>query len=47
MVKTDYTPRFPVESEDVMSELGKKMLVDGFDFVLDLENSHGANFIDS
>jgi len=47
LVKGDYTPKYHVPSEDVMSELRKHMLADGFDFVLDLYNSSGVNFYDA
>lgn len=42
-----YTPRFNVVALDVLDELKNYMLVDGFDFVLDLDHSRGANFIES
>jgi L-lysine 6-transaminase len=41
-----YTPQYHVEAGDVFSELKKHLLVDGFDLVLDLENSHDSMIID-
>ncbi|HYF01992.1 MAG TPA: aminotransferase class III-fold pyridoxal phosphate-dependent enzyme, partial [Patescibacteria group bacterium] len=38
----NYTPRYHVGADQVFDELRKHMLVDGFDLVLDLENSHGS-----
>jgi len=38
--------RYYVEPTDVIAELKKYMLADGFDFVLDLDLSKGTNFID-
>lgn len=42
-----YIPKYYVNADEVHSELGNYMLVDGFDFVLDMENSRGANFIEA
>ncbi len=42
-----YTPQFYVAPEMVKEELSKYMLVDGYDFVLDLEKSKGANFVEA
>ncbi len=42
---TDHT-KYNVNPEDVHSVIGKYMLADGFDIVLDLENSKGARIID-
>jgi len=36
-----------ITAENVHDVLRKVMLVDGFDFVLDLENSHGLRMIDA
>lgn len=46
-MSVEYKPRFFVKPEDVHNELEKHMLVDGFDFVLDLEKSSGAYFIEA
>ncbi len=45
--QTAYAPRYKVSAVDVLAELKKYMLVDGYDFVLDLDNSKGANFIEA
>jgi len=45
--KKGYKPRFYVDPADVHSELENFMLVDGFDLVLDLERSSGANLHES
>ena len=42
----DYQPKYNVEAKDVHGELSKHMLADGFDFVLDLNQSNGSHFID-
>ncbi len=44
--QTAYLPHYNVNADEVRSELAKYMLVDGFDFVLDLDNSRGAYFIE-
>ena len=38
--------KYNVNPEDVHSIIGKYMLADGFDFVLDLKNSKGARIVD-
>lgn len=42
----DYQPKYNVNATEVRSELSKHMLVDGFDFILDLHKSNGSTFID-
>ncbi len=42
-----YTPRFYIPPAKVREELSNYMLVDGYDFVLDLENSKGASFVEA
>lgn len=42
-----YTPRFYVPPEKVREELSNYMLVDGYDFVLDLDKSKGAHFVEA
>lgn len=42
-----YTPRFPVDPNDVLPTLREHMLVDGFDHVLDLDRSHGAWMVEA
>jgi len=42
-----YKPKYYSKPEDVHEDLSKMMLVDGFDFVLDLNNSSGRQFIDA
>lgn len=42
-----YMPKYYVSPDDVISELKKYMLVDGFDLVLDLEHSHDYEIVDS
>lgn len=42
-----YTPMFPVKAQDVHAELGKHILADGYEFVLDLHKSHGATMVDA
>ena len=44
--KTSHNPKYQVNPDNVHSELSKMMLVDGFDFVLDLDASNGTTFID-
>lgn len=43
-IETNYTVN--IEPKLVHDTLRKYMLVDGFDFVMDLRNSHGSTFID-
>ncbi|MDA3842806.1 MAG: L-lysine 6-transaminase [Candidatus Kapabacteria bacterium] len=45
-MSTSYKPKYQVSSTDLHEELKKYMLVDGYDFVLDLENSKGSFCID-
>ncbi|MBI3259605.1 MAG: L-lysine 6-transaminase [Ignavibacteriae bacterium] len=47
MSSLTYKPRYSVLPEDVLSELNTRMLVDGFDYVLDLAGSNAANLIDA
>ncbi len=42
-----YKNRYSVEANNTHEELGRYMLVDGFDFVLDLEKSKGAGFVEA
>lgn len=42
-----YTPMFPVQAQNVHAELGKHILADGFQLVLDLHKSHGAQMVDA
>ncbi len=44
--KSTYTPKYYVNEREVLSELKKHMLVDGFDFVPDYENSQGFYYYD-
>jgi L-lysine 6-transaminase len=41
-----YVPKYYVNSENVKNVLGKHILADGFDFVLDLNKSHGSFLFD-
>ncbi len=41
-----YTPKYFVNFENVQSEISNYMLADGYDFVLDMVNSNGSNFVD-
>lgn len=43
-INSEFKSKYHVPAENVMDELGKHMLVDGFPFVLDLKNSHGGYF---
>jgi len=45
-MSTSYKPKYQVSSTDLHEELKKYMLVDGYDFVLDIENSKGSFCID-
>jgi L-lysine 6-transaminase len=47
MSSLSYNPRYAVHPEDVLSELSRTMLVDGFDYVIDLNRSAAANLIDA
>ncbi len=47
MSSQSYKPRYSVLPQDVLSELNTRMLVDGFDYVLDLNRSNAANLIDA
>jgi L-lysine 6-transaminase len=47
MTDLSYKSRFAVGPDDVLSELRKHMLIDGFDYVLDLNRSHGSWFVDA
>jgi L-lysine 6-transaminase len=42
-----YAPRYSVTSTEVLDALREHMLVDGFDFILDLERSHGNWFTEA
>ena len=42
-----YAPKYKVEPANVVEELGKYMLADGFNFVLDLEKSFGPSLIEA
>jgi L-lysine 6-transaminase len=42
----NYHSNYQVEPNEVLPELNKYMLADGFDFVLDLKLSQGVNFIE-
>ena len=41
-----YEPRYAVKPSDVLDTLSSYMLADGYDFVLDLENSKGKFYLD-
>jgi L-lysine 6-transaminase len=43
----NYTPKYYVAPDDVIDELKKYMLVDGFNLVLDLEHSHDYEIVDA
>jgi len=45
--RTPWTPRFSVAPNDVFSTLKQHLLVDGFDNVVDLEQSSGAWFVEA
>ncbi|OGU16957.1 MAG: L-lysine 6-transaminase [Ignavibacteria bacterium GWB2_35_12] len=47
MKNLQFKPKYEVEAESVFQELRKHMLVDGFDFVLDLGNSTNPYFTDA
>jgi L-lysine 6-transaminase len=46
-METTYKPKYYIEPDYVLSELKKNMLIDGFDFVLDLNSSHGGHFVEA
>ena len=39
---SEYTPRYAVKADEVLQELGKYILADGFEIVFDETGSHGA-----
>ncbi len=41
-----YKPKYFSDASNAINDIGSLMLADGFDLVLDLENSRGAKFID-
>ncbi len=41
-----YYPKYYVKAENVLEELSEYMLADGYDFVLDMVRSNGANFVE-
>ena len=41
-----YKPKYFSEASQALKDIGALMLADGYDLVLDMENSHGAKFID-
>jgi L-lysine 6-transaminase len=43
----DYSPKFRVDAHQVRNDLANYMLVDGFDFVLDLDRSSGCSFVEA
>ncbi|TAL69137.1 MAG: L-lysine 6-transaminase [Bacteroidetes bacterium] len=47
MKNLQFKPKYEVEPVSVLSELKKHLLVDGFDFVLDLKNSTNPYFTDA
>lgn len=42
-----YSPRFDIAPADVLTTLRDYILVDGFDHVIDLDNSHGAWMVEA
>lgn len=46
-MNSTYTPRYAVRPDDVLADLKQHMLIDGFEYVLDLYSSNGANLIDA
>ncbi|MFM8770784.1 MAG: hypothetical protein ACKOE4_01985, partial [Candidatus Kapaibacterium sp.] len=42
-----YSPRFAVSANEVIPTLRDYILVDGFDHVIDLDNSHGAWLVEA
>ncbi len=47
MSNSAYKPKYFVSAEDAMKDLGQHMLVDGYDLVLDMKKSQGANLYDA
>ena len=45
--KIDYSPKYVVEADAVIHELGKYMLADGFEIVYDICKSHGVYLHDA
>ena len=45
--KIDYSPKYVVEADAVLHELGKYMLADGFEIVYDVSKSHGVYLHDA
>ena len=45
-MQKNYIPRFNVEANDVLKVLSQYMLADGYDFVLDLNNSKANYFVE-
>ncbi len=45
--KIDYSPKYVVEADAVLHELGKYMLADGFEIVYDICKSHGVYLHDA
>ncbi|MFP4527258.1 MAG: L-lysine 6-transaminase [Candidatus Kapaibacterium sp.] len=43
----DYSPKYSVDAHNVHKDLSEYMLVDGFDFVLDIDKSGGIKFIEA
>lgn len=46
-VMKSYSPRFDIAPENVLPTLRDYILVDGFDHVIDLDNSHGAWMVEA
>ena len=42
-----YSPRYKVTPEQALDSLRSHLLVDGFNFVVDLERSHGSYFVEA
>lgn len=47
MKKSTYTPMYPIKPENVLEELKTRMLIDGFDYVLDTERSINTRLVDA
>ena len=47
MTNCSYSPKYFVSAESAMQDLGNYMLVDGYDLVLDMKKSQGANLYDA
>ncbi len=45
-MKNTYKPKYFSDAKHALEDLRKLMLVDGYDLVLDMDNSQGAKFID-